>query len=96
MTVILYFCDGTFSGASALTFKAPEAGMRHRFLLFLRQDTAGVSYVSALAEAERFGFSSIKVLNGKPLDVETLNGRDGLASNYEEALSEGSSLVWYP
>jgi hypothetical protein len=96
--VILYLCDGVFSGPGLLKLKAPKIGARHKFLLFLRQEMESVSFSAALAEAERFGFGTVSVLGGNQLSVESLNSPDfqGFTKHYEEALSQGSSLVWYP
>jgi hypothetical protein len=96
VNVVLYLCDGVFDGPGELQFRAPEVGGRHKFLLFLRQENPSASSAEAIREAQRFGFGSINVLNGKPLEVESLSSAQGFAKHYEEALAEGSSLVWYP
>jgi hypothetical protein len=96
VNVVLYLCEGVFDGPGELDLRAPEVGARHKFLLFLRQETNNASSAEAVREAQRFGFGSINVLNGKALEVESLNSAQGFAKHYEEALAEGSSLIWYP
>jgi hypothetical protein len=96
VNVVLYLCEGQYAGPGVLTFSAPEIGAHHKFLLVLRQVDGTVSYSAATTEAVRFGFTTVTVLNGRPLDVEALNSMVGFTKHYEEALSEGSSLLWYP
>jgi len=96
VNVILYLCEGKYAGPGALEFNPPQVGAHHKFLLFLRQADPTLSYSDASAEAARFGFAPVNVLNGKQLDVESLNSMSGFTKHYEEALSQGSSLVWYP
>ena len=96
MNVVLYLCEGVFDGPGELDFCAPEVGARHKFLLFLRQHNKNASSTEAAREAQRFGFGAVNVLNGKALEVESLNSAQGFSKHYEEALAEGSSLIWYP
>ena len=52
----------------------------------------------ALAECARYGFSSVRFSGHGVLQVETLNSEPfrEFAPFYEEALSDGSALFYYP
>ncbi len=93
--VLLYLCEGTYTGASAHSYTAPRPGPARRFILFLRQMTEAPSVADAVSEAARFGFSPITVLNMGPMAPEALNSTPAFSKHYEEALTNGSSLVWY-
>ena len=94
--VILYLCQGEFVGNPYYDYEHPEIGAIHSFLLFLREEELS----SSLAESEalKFGFGKITIKKSDVLSVEVMNtdSYKGFSGFYEEALSEGSSIVWYP
>ena len=96
--VFIYKFKGTYSGASEYDYHAPEKGQNHTGLIFIAQENDAVSISIAEEEIRRFGFVDIENLDGRPMSVESLNTHlsRGFTGFYEEALSEGSSLVYYP
>ena len=99
MTIVaIYGFTGRYSGASEYDWNHPEVGATHKCMLFLRQQTDSVEYESALAECRRYGFESVENMRYGKLRVEVLNTDlyRGFAGLYEGALSEGSTLVFYP
>ena len=93
---MLYLCQGEFVGNSFYDYEHPEIGATHSFLLFLREDELSSSVVEN--EALKFGFGEITIKNSNPLSVEAMNADPykKFSGFYEEALSEGSSIMWYP
>lgn len=98
MIVMVYGFTGRYAGASELEWNAPEAGALHRAMLFLRQDEERDAFDLAQAECARFGFDEITDLRCGRLQVDVLDtdAYRGFAGFYEEALSKGSTLLYYP
>lgn len=97
--VFLYGGRGKYIGAGPrVIWDSPPVGGVHAFILFLAQAEREADRAVAIAQARRFGFSDLELGIGKPLDVEALNVPQmrGFQKHYEDALSEGVSLVWYP
>jgi hypothetical protein len=67
-------------------------------MLFIAQNGSELNFDAALEEGLKYGFSDVENLSGNPLKVEVLNTETfrGFSSFYEEALEQGSSLVYYP
>jgi hypothetical protein len=67
-------------------------------MLFLRQNLDSNEYQAAVAECQRYGFTDIEDMRYGKLQVEVLNTDlyRGFAGFYEEALEEGSTLLFYP
>lgn len=67
-------------------------------MLFLAQPTDEQLSEAALAECVKYGFTEFEFSGYGPLQVEVLNTPQfkGFAGYYEEALREGSALVFYP
>lgn len=97
-TVILYPGSARFSGAASFDWASPGIGSTHRFMLFLTQNNGLLNHDAAEREVASFGFSEIELREGRKIDAESLNDPTMAAfrRHYEGALSEGSSLVWYP
>lgn len=97
-TVILYPGSARFVGAESFGWASPAIGSTHRFMLFLAQNNGLLNHDAAEREAESFGFSEVELGEGRKIDVESLNdpAMAAFRGHYEGALSEGSSLVWYP
>jgi len=97
-TVFVYLSEATYRGPSEFPWHSPDEGARHKVMLFLSQDHASASEAAATSELARFGFSEVSLKQGKPITVEALNAPNMQAfhKHYEEALSAGSSVVWYP
>jgi hypothetical protein len=97
-TVVLYGFEGEFVGGNEYDYNHPELHHVHKCLLFLAQDREHPDFEFATAECSKFGFAKLKNLTGKPLKVDVLNTDNfrGFAGFYEEALNEGSSIVYYP
>ena len=99
MTVIvIYGFTGRYSGNSEYTWNHPEIGANHNCMLFFRQESESNEYQAALAECGRYGFTDIENMRYGKLQIEALNTDlyRGFAGLYEEALREGSTLVFYP
>jgi len=97
-TVFVYGFRATYSGQSQYDYEAPEVGATHDALLFISQESTNVDFASANNEIAKFGFESVEALRGASLKVESLNSDSyrGFAGFYDEALRNGSSLVYYP
>lgn len=95
---MVYGFTGRYAGAPEFEWSAPEAGSFHRAMLFLRQDEARDAFDLALAECARFGFDEISDLRCGRLQVDALNtdAYRGFAGFYDEALTQGSALLYYP
>lgn len=96
--VMVYRFSGEYSGTAAFDWNAPEVGQRHNCMLFLTQSSEEDAFEAALAECEQFGMHEIQNMRCGRLQVDVLNTDSyrGFACFYEEALNNGSSLVWYP
>jgi hypothetical protein len=92
----MYLGDGTFFEPGEYELRAPPVGVSHKFIMFLRQSSDGLNFPVALEEAKRFGFSVVEFTKGGLIQPESLNSMPGFSVFYEEALSIGHSLVWYP
>ena len=97
-TVVLYGGTGKYSGVGNFQWNSPEVGGVHRFILFLAQEGEESQRETAIRELERFGFTELELGEGRPIAVEVLNEpqMQAFQKHYEGALSEGSSVVWYP
>ena len=97
-TVILYPGSARFTGEASFDWAGPTVGNTHRFILFLAQSDSASDHDPAKREAESFGLSEIDLGEGRKIDVESLNDPNMAAfrRHYDGALTEGSSLVWYP
>ncbi len=99
MTVVMiYGFTGKYSGNAEYTWNHPEAGATHKCMLFLRQNSDSNEYKAAVTECRRYGFTDIENMRYGKLQVEVLNTDlyRGFAGLYEEALQEGSTLLFYP
>ena len=96
--VMLYRLRGLYSGPTEYDWHHPAPGAIHDCLLFLRQQAAQDAYPDAKLECERYGFRDIEIFECGKLHVEELNTDlyRGFSGFYEEALSQGSALVYYP
>jgi hypothetical protein len=97
-TVIVYGFRGRFNGKPEHEYKCPVIGESHNCMLFIAQDSQELNFEGAINEGLRYGFCELEELRGNPLKVEVLNTESfrGFSGFYEEALEEGSSLVYYP
>ncbi len=98
ITVVIYGFEGKFKGKSEYDYTFPEIDDIHKCMLFLKQDNDELNFDFATSEIRKFGFSDLVGLRGNPIRVDVLNtdGFKRFAPFYEEALEEGSSLVYYP
>ena len=96
--VFIYGFTGTFTETPEYDYAHPDIGATHKCMLFLRQESETTEFLNAETEAKKFGFSSITNLAGNQLQVDILNtdAYKGFTGYYDEALKEGSSLVYYP
>jgi hypothetical protein len=92
----MYLGDGTFSELGEYELRAPPVGVPHKFIMFLRQSSEELDFPVASEEARRFGFTAVEFIKGGLIQPESLNSMPGFGVFYEEALSVGRSLVWYP
>jgi hypothetical protein len=98
MSVIyIYRGSGRFGGG-AFEWNNPPLASKHEFMLFLLQDKDEAMQQAAHAEVDRFGFKQVRLFPGKKIVVEALNdpAMAEFRKNYQDALKDGSSLVWYP
>ncbi|HYQ24524.1 hypothetical protein [Stenotrophomonas sp.] len=98
MIVMVYGFTGRYAGTSEFEWNAPDIGVVHNALLFLRQEEERDAFDLAVTECERFGFDEIRDLRCGRLQVDALNtdAYRGFSGFYEEALAEGSALLYYP
>jgi hypothetical protein len=97
-SVVIYKFKGRYTGNPKYEYQAPEAGATHDCILFIAQASEDGLYGPALIETENYGFSDV-VFSGHGLlqtDVLKTEQYQGFAGLYEEALQEGSALVYYP
>jgi hypothetical protein len=97
-TVIIYGFRGKFNGKPEHDYQYPVVGDIHNCMLFIAQNSQELNFDGAIEEGLRYGFSDIENLRGNPVKVEVLNTESfkGFSGFYEEALEQGSSLVYYP
>lgn len=99
MTIVaIYGFTGRYSGASEYEWNPPEAGATHKCMLFLKQESDVGQFESAVEECRRYGFDAIEDMRYGKLRVEVLNTDlyRGFSVLYEDALADGSALVFYP
>lgn len=96
--VVIYGFKGTFIGNSEYDYTFPNINDTHKCMLFLSQNSEELIFDAAEKECNRYGFSNIENMRANLLKVEVLNTDQyrGFTGFYEEALSEGSALVYYP
>ena len=95
---VIYSFSAKYAGNPEFEWHHPEVGNVHKCILFLRQADDTDEYGLALAECRRFGFQDVSFARRGVLKVEVLNTDTyrGFAGFYDEALREGSALVYYP
>jgi len=95
--VYIYRGSGRFAGGE-FEWNNPPLGSKHEFMLFLLQEQDEPKQQAAHAEVDRFGFRQVRLFPGKKIAVEALNQPTTamFQKNYQDALADGSSLVWYP
>ena len=95
---MVYGFTGRYAGISEFEWNAPDIGVVHNALLFLRQEEERDAFDLAVTECERFGFDEIRDLRCGRLQVDALStdAYRGFSGFYEEALAEGSALLYYP
>ncbi|OHE83769.1 MAG: hypothetical protein A2190_03680 [Lysobacterales bacterium RIFOXYA1_FULL_69_10] len=99
MTVVMiYGFTGRYSGDPEFTWNHPDVGATHKCMLFLRQESEADDFQNAARECRRYGFIDIENLRCGKLQIDVLNTDlyRGFAGFYEEALSAGSALLYYP
>lgn len=98
MYVYVYGIEATYGGNPAFEWSSPKVGDRHNAMLFLAQDVDTPQQQEAEAQLTDFGFIDFILQEGRPVQVERLNNptMKAFAKHYEGAMTEGSSLVWYP
>lgn len=97
-TVVLYRFEGEFVGGNDYDYNHPKLNHVHKCILFLAQDSESTDFDFAKKECLKFGFANLNNFIGNPIKVEVLNTDNyrGFAGFYEEALNEGSSIIYYP
>lgn len=97
-TVMIYGFRGEYLGNAEYEYSAPEIGAMHKCILYLFQSGLDANYEDALAECKKYGFGNVQISGAGPLKVDVLNNDQfrGFTGFYEEALNEGSALVYYP
>ena len=97
-TVIIYGFSGKYNGKPEYEYHYPEINNVHKCMLFIAQEKEEPEFENAINESLKYGFIDLTELTGNPLKVEVLNSEKfkHFSGYYEEALEEGSSLVYYP
>ena len=95
---MIYGFSGHYSGESEYQWHAPAIGNTHKCMLLLRQVEKIDDAEAAISEALKYGFSELTNLRCGRLKIEALNTDKyrGFAGFYEEALKDGSALLFYP
>lgn len=96
--VYLYSGTGKFAGTGSFEWNSPRLGDTHKFMLFMTQDIDERHDIAAIEELRAYGFIEIAIGAGRPMAVDSLNDprMHVFQTHYEGALSNGSSLAWYP
>ena len=96
--VFIYGFQAKFVGNEKYEYSTPNLGDTHKCMLFLAQEISEVEFDNATIEIGKYGFEDVENLAGNRLKVEVLSSDSfkGFAGFYTEALSTGSSLVFYP
>ena len=96
--VVIYGFTGTFQPGHEYDYVHPEPGATHKCLLFLAQSDDHPLEEFARSECSKYGFQEVEFSGHGQLKVDVLNTDQyrGFAGFYEEALHEGSALVYYP
>ena len=96
--VFIYSFEGSFNGKPEYEYTYPKVGDTHKCLLFVSQSNNELDIEKANSEIAYYGFENINNLRGNSFNVDALNTDlyRGFSGFYEEALQEGSSLVFYP
>ncbi len=96
--VMIYGFSDHYNGESEYQWNAPAIGNTHKCMLFLRQTEEIDNAEAAISEALKYGFSELTNLRCGRLKIEALNTGQyrGFAGFYEEALKDGSALLFYP
>jgi len=96
--VVIYGFQGKYTGTPEYEYKHPELGVTHKCMLFLSQTEDSDEYGRADSECAKYGFTQVTFSRRGKIHVDALNTDlyRGFAGFYEEALSSGSALVYYP
>ena len=96
--VVIYGFKGKYTGNPEYEYKHPEIGDIHKGMLFISQEAESDESALAEYECKKYGFTEIQFSGHGKLQIEALNTDTyrGFAGFYEEALSSGSALVFYP
>ena len=97
-TIFLYPGEGTYSAKGKFEWNSPEVGARHKFILFLSQESAQPAPALAMEAVVDYGFAQVTLGEGQPIVPESMNEPQMrvFSRYYEGAFAEGSSIVWYP
>ncbi len=98
VAVIIYAFKGKYTGNAEYEYNHPEMGATHDCMLFFRQESEEPEWGIAGNECSKYGFTDVAFKSAGALQVEVLNTDlyRGFAGFYEDALSAGSALVYYP
>jgi len=98
VVVMIYGFTGRFSGDTEYNWNHPERNEFCKCLLFMRQDSELEELENARSECRKYGFVDVTNMRAGKLQIEALKTDlyRGFADFYEEALSQGSALVFYP
>lgn len=98
VVIYVYGFTGKYTGRPEYDYSHPELGATHKCMLFLRQDEDSDQFSLAEAESRKYGFGEFTFARAGKLDTDALNtdAFRRFADFYEEALEDGSALVFYP
>jgi hypothetical protein len=99
MTVVaIYGFHGVFEGQQDYDYRHPEIAAAHKCMLLLAQPDDGRAEDTARVDCAKYGFPAPDFTGFGPLKVEVLSTKQyrSFAGFYEEALSDGSALLYYP
>ena len=97
-TIYLYPGEGTYAATGTFEWNSPEVGHRHKFILFLAQESSTPEQALAMNRLSDYGLVEVELGEGKQIVVEAMNEpqMQVFSRYYEGAFTDGSSLVWYP
>lgn len=93
----IYTFEGIFEGKPVYEYAYPEANALHKCMLFLLQEGAEALWDPAILECGKFGFENVAMDTFSVLETDMLEKAPfkDLHAHIEEALTLGSSLVFY-
>ncbi len=93
----IYTFEGIFEGKAVYEYAYPQEHALHKCMLFLLQEGTDALWDAAIIECAKFGFENVAMDTFSILQTDMLEKAPfkDLHAHIEEALTFGSSLVFY-